>query len=61
VVRRNGWSAVTAEVKTVYKSPIVRLWSTWWVVAGATHNILGNYYANQFQNLDPEARVILFM
>ena len=55
VAMQNGMGQLWRELKVLYRVPRVRGWSAWWVLGYSQYYVIGNYYQNQFQNIDPTA------
>jgi len=55
VLKGGGFRQLWKEMKVLYSSVRVRAWSAWWVFGYSQYYVIGNYYQNQFQNIDADA------
>ena len=55
VVREKGWGAV-AEVRSLYSSRTVQMWSLWWVLGFGALETVGNYDQNLFYALNSDTK-----
>lgn len=57
VMKGGGVRQLCKELKTLYGSARVRAWSTWWIFGYSQYYVIGNYYQNQFQNINANAHL----